>query len=126
MHGPLAGTKNPFGIIRVDLLNLILDSRQRESSEVLDVVCDPFGCRLEAAESVEVQLDAAVLRGVETRLKVADEVLRAGLAEQVGDRQAVLLRDRRGRGEAEPRGEAEQQLDAGRAGDGDEDPRVGA
>src|ERR1700761_3048672 len=81
--------------------------------EFVLVARDPLRRGLEAAEGVEVQLDHAVLARVESLLQVTEEILRPGLAEQVGNRQAVLLRDRRGGGDAEPGGEAEQQLDAG-------------
>src|ERR1700729_3029687 len=96
--------------------------RTRSSAlELLAEVVDPLGGRLEAAEGIEVQLHLAVLGRVEAVLERADELVRAGLAEQVGHREAVLLGDRGRGGHAESRGEPEQPLDAGRAGHADAD-----
>src|SRR5690606_30619728 len=90
------------------------------------VLVDPFGRGGERAERAEVQADAAVLLVVELAVERADQLVRAGAADEVGQRHAVLLHHIGGGADAAALGEAEQALDARRAGDAEAHRHVDA
>src|SRR5690606_41388735 len=79
-----------------------------------------------AAGRVEVPGHAAVLFLVELLVERIDQLVRAGAADQVGQRDAVLLHRAGRSADAAALGEAEQALDAGGAGDAETDRNVDA
>src|SRR6187455_2343127 len=81
------------------------------------VLVDPLGRGGQRAERIEVQSHAAVLLVGQLLVERADQLVRPGAADEVGQRNAVLLHYA-GRGaDATALGEAEQALDARRSGD---------
>src|SRR5690606_6882273 len=90
------------------------------------VLVDPLGRGGQRAERVEVQAHAAVLFLVELLVERIDQLVRAGAADQVGQRDAVLLHHAGRSADAAALGEPEQALDAGRAGDAETDRNVDA
>src|SRR5690606_18900492 len=88
------------------------------------VLVDPLGRGGQRAERIEVQAHTAVLFLVELLVERLDQLVRPGAADEVGERDAVLLHHAGRSAHAAALGEAEQTLDAGRARNAEADRHV--